>query len=335
MPPHGFTNLGGLDKITDARDVKLGAAVAPVYTFPPTLTNAKAWAMQVEYQGQQPACGPHAGCALEDMVRNSRFSPRWTWADVKTFDGWRLDSGTDNRSLFKSMTKTGVLDFDMLGNEVALSLQDYAHPTLSQAMKSNATTHSGYGYGFVQDLTWSGLKQFIFDHGPFILTVRVGVEWWQTADGMSSWQEKDVLPLRPLKSVVSGHFVLAHSYDEQYIYFLNSWSDAWGRKGHGYFGVNYMPWVNDGGTLFPLIFAKDLAFGMTDPDVYHLQKILNNDPRTQLAPSGPGSSGKETSYFGTLTKAAVIKFQALHSISPQSGYVGPLTRAVLNSVASF
>lgn len=330
MDPHGFSNLGGIDKPEDSRDIKLGAAAPAQYTFSPRLSNDKAWAMPIEYQGQQPACGAHGGAELKDLALESRFSPRFTWADIKTFDGFPLESGTDMRSIFKSITKAGALDFNLLGNDVSLSLTAYAHPAITQAMKLNAGKHSGMGYGFVQDLSFNGLKQFIADHGPTILLVRVGNEWWTAKNGTGSWAESDILPLRTPNPVVSGHFVVAHSYDEQYIYFVNHWSDAWGRKGHGYFDASYMPFVNDAGALFPLQFTKDLEFGMSDPDVKRLQQVLNKNQQTQVAIAGPGSPGAETEYFGNLTLLAVKKFQALHNV-PTTGYVGPLTRAVLNN----
>lgn len=325
--PHSFTNPGAQDKPVDARDIKLGAAAPSAYTFPPTLTNAAAWAMQIEYQGQQPACGAHAGAEMKDLALNSRFSPRFTWDDLKTFDGWAIDQGTDNRSVFKSITKSGVLDFNLLGNDVTLSEQVYAMSP-SMALRAEAIKNAGLGYGFIQDLTFNGIKQFISDHGPAILTVRVGAEWWTAANGVSSWQEKDILPLRPPAQVVSGHFVTVHSYDEQYIYFVNHWSDQWGRKGHGYFGQDYMHWVTDAGAFFPLTFTKDLSFGITDPDVISLQKYLNAHGYT-VAPSGSGSPGHETNYFGALTEDALRRFQAANNIKPVSGYFGPLTRAVI------
>lgn len=329
MIPHGFENLGGLDKPFDSRDIKLGAAAPAKYTFPPVLTNDKAWAMPVENQGQQPACGSHSGAEIKNLSLGARFSPRFTWAHIKTFDNLPLEVGTDIRSIFKSITKAGVLEFSKLGNDVSLSLPEYAKAPTEQ-MLALAKINSGMGYGFITDLTFNGLKQFIADHGPTIILLRVGKEWWSAPNGTASWDEKDILPLRPPAVVVSGHFVVCHSYDENYIYFVNHWSDAWGRKGHGYFGKNYMPHINDAGALFPLMFTKDLQQGMTDPDVKRLQQVLNRNPKTQVAVEGPGSPGGETEYFGSLTLAAVKKFQALKNI-PTTGYVGPLTRAALNA----
>jgi hypothetical protein len=55
-------------------------------------------------------------------------SPRFTWADIKTFDGYAIQDGTDMRSIFKSLTNTGAADFPLLGNDVSLPLAAYAHP---------------------------------------------------------------------------------------------------------------------------------------------------------------------------------------------------------------
>lgn len=337
MEPHAFTNLGGNARPEDKRDVKLGAAVLPTYTFVPEIKNNIAWGMQVEYQGQQPACGAHAGGGLQGIKKVSRFSPRYTWADIKTFDGFPIDAGTDMRSIFKSLTGTGALDFNLLGNNVDLALDQYAHlgltPQMFSLFKQNAATHKGDGYGFGQDTSFNGIKQFINDHGPAILLIQVGPEFWTAPNGVASWLEKDILPLRYPPSVISGHFIVAHSYDENYIYFLNSFGPTWGRAGHGYFGFNYVPRVLEIGTLYPLAFKKDLYLGMTDPDVLRLQQVLNKTGYSQVATSGAGSPGQETTYFGGLTKAMVLKFQQHNGISPQTGYCGPLTRAVINNLA--
>mgnify|MGYP001553392329 CR=1 FL=1 len=67
----------------------------------------------------------------------------------------------------------------------------------------------------------------------------------------------------------------------------------------------------------------DLSMGMTDPQVLVLQQILQAQgffPATQTP----------IEHFGPITLAAVKAYQAANGIS-QTGYVGPLTRAKLNS----
>lgn len=82
--------------------------------------------------------------------------------------------------------------------------------------------------------------------------------------------------------------------------------------------------------------SRGLDSGSTGTDVRTLQRILNTDPDTRVAVSGVGSPGQETTYFGPATTAAVKKFQVKYAIAKVGdagyGYVGPQTRAKLNSI---
>jgi hypothetical protein len=69
-------------------------------------------------------------------------------------------------------------------------------------------------------------------------------------------------------------------------------------------------------------FNVDFGIGTTSDDVKHLQEIL--------IAMGLLNIKEPTGYFGSLTKTAVMGYQTLKSITPVSGYVGPLTRAELN-----
>lgn len=79
-------------------------------------------------------------------------------------------------------------------------------------------------------------------------------------------------------------------------------------------------------------FTLDLKQGDRGTEVTNLQKALNTDSRTQVASSGAGSPGNESSYFGALTKAAVMKYQIIKGISA-TGMVDAATRAALNAVS--
>ncbi|MBS4052220.1 MAG: peptidoglycan-binding protein [Methylomonas sp.] len=79
----------------------------------------------------------------------------------------------------------------------------------------------------------------------------------------------------------------------------------------------------------------NLSLGMEHPQVLLLQKTLNAKGYV-IATEGPGSLGSETSKFGSLTRAAVRKFQcAVMQIcdgdehSTGYGFVGSKTRAAL------
>lgn len=88
-------------------------------------------------------------------------------------------------------------------------------------------------------------------------------------------------------------------------------------------------YANSLGSSSSYVFNADLKQGDRGTDVMNLQKVLNMDSRTQVASSGAGSPGNETSYFGGLTKSAVKNYQLIHGLMPD-GVVGAATRAELN-----
>jgi len=86
-------------------------------------------------------------------------------------------------------------------------------------------------------------------------------------------------------------------------------------------------------------FNTNLSQGSSSLDVMYLQMAFNANADTQVAASGVGSSGQETQFFGPLTRAAAIKYQEKNAsqvltpvgLSSGTGFVGPSTRAHLNS----
>ena len=90
----------------------------------------------------------------------------------------------------------------------------------------------------------------------------------------------------------------------------------------------------------PFSWNSNLKAGSSGNDVLRLQQFLNSDADTTIALSGVGSSGAETTTFGSLTKNAVIKFQNKYSaeilapngLSSGTGIVGVSTRAKLNAL---
>ena len=77
-------------------------------------------------------------------------------------------------------------------------------------------------------------------------------------------------------------------------------------------------------------FIRNLTIGSTGADVKALQVYLNTHGYV-IASGGAGSPGNETSRFGGLTRAALIKLQKAAGISPSVGFFGALTRAYVNS----
>ena len=86
--------------------------------------------------------------------------------------------------------------------------------------------------------------------------------------------------------------------------------------------------------------TRTLRAGISGNDVLNLQVFLNSDPDTRVASDGVGSSGNETTYFGSLTREAVRKFQAKYNIVSEGnenttgyGLIGPKTRAKIAEIS--
>jgi hypothetical protein len=86
-------------------------------------------------------------------------------------------------------------------------------------------------------------------------------------------------------------------------------------------------------------FTRSLTMGSRGDDVKCLQEYLNGAGHT-LASSGAGSPGGETTYFGSLTKNGVIKWQNANAavvlapvgLSAGTGYFGPSSRSAYASM---
>ncbi|MDP2696253.1 MAG: hypothetical protein Q8O87_03350 [bacterium] len=80
-------------------------------------------------------------------------------------------------------------------------------------------------------------------------------------------------------------------------------------------------------------FSRDLTVGSQGEDVKCLQQYLNG-AGYPVASSGFGSAGSETTYFGSLTRAAAAAWQAGNNVAPAFGYFGPISRAKFSSLAA-
>ncbi len=85
-------------------------------------------------------------------------------------------------------------------------------------------------------------------------------------------------------------------------------------------------------------FARSLRVRSMGEDVRQFQRFLNANGFL-IATNGAGSPGNETTYFGLLTRIALIGFQEAHAkdiltplgLTKGTGYFGPSTRAYLNA----
>lgn len=332
---HPFA-FGGVSRPQDSRYWDLGSVQPDLLgSTIPLIYFTDISGFTIEMQNALPNCGTEMGNEMQSIKKKMKGSPACLWKEIKKVDGLPPTDGTTMPAIFSSLKNKGLGNRGIVNEDTTQSLEAY---TDYSVITPDITAQEGFnkiqGYAFLNTITLDSIKQAIYKNGVVGLLVEVGREWWTNTKGQPDWSEQGILPLRPPQSVVSGHFITAYGYDENYIYFINHWSTAWGRNGIGYFGADYIHAVLEVGTVVEpsgkYQFTKDLSLGMKDADVFFLQKELNKTPETQVALIGPGSPGNETYYFGALTKNAVIRYQTLHSISPLSGYFGPLTRTEMN-----
>jgi peptidoglycan hydrolase-like protein with peptidoglycan-binding domain len=319
---------------------KVGAGVPIPATFMPEGFYPT---VDLDFQSQEPACGPFAGSYMKSLkmnlagVPNSHRSPQYLATTTKQIDGFPVDAGTDIYSLLTAMVKPGVCSFELGGNNSNLAVNDYYHLNITPEMTADANANSISSYAITYKPTFDQLKQAIFNNKGVIILMRVGENMYTP-----SWQESDILPLSATKYPMdSGHFVDGIAYDENYVYWANWWSKQWGKNGIGYFGADYMQWVDAIGTIvdrelllnpvLPQFTGLDMTIGTNNIQVKNLQIFLNNEGY-EVAASGPGSKGNETTYFGYLTQSALAEFQMKNNISPAKGYFGSITRGVINKL---
>ncbi len=317
-------SFGAIFQERDSRDYDLSRVASASPT--PAVFRPDYSKVPVTYQGKQPACGSHSGATLEGILSLNRGesetdnSPRFLWKEIKDIDGYPVEVGTDLYSILKTLKDKGVCGMSLTGNDVGISMADYRNLKVTDEMLKDAETRRIAAYATIYSPTFQQIKDAIYRNGAIVIQYRCGQNMY-----LPSWTK--CLPLSPDKYPMdSGHFVIGIGYDEKYTYFRNSWGTSWGVKGDGYFGEDYMPNVYAIGTAIdadratPEVtktkFLKDLRYGMTDPDVKALQKVLGV---------------VQTGYFGILTLAAVKKYQRDHNIFPQAGFVGSITRSSLNS----
>jgi hypothetical protein len=211
MPPK---NLGALERKPDPRDILLGSVQAPV-AIPASLIPDVSWLVR-NYQGQTPCCGAHASSHFQAILEHAltpdvsqRYTPRFSWIKIKAIDGYPLESGTDMRSILKSLTNDGADDFEPLENDVTLPITTYSDPSaVTPDMVTNASAKKVGSYGF-GNTDFESLCQAIYQNKAVLLLIKCDDGFWGTSTPTFTTPEY-------------GHFITAYGYDSDFIYIVDS-----------------------------------------------------------------------------------------------------------------
>ena len=283
-------------------------------------------------------------------INGKKYSPDFQYLLQKKFYDLNWDEGSAIINALKVGVKYGFLpanlwtitteaDRELPYAQYIAKLQQVTDVTIQNLLALCVDKIPGYASVDVSSST-SIASAIIESQAGILCRYSVGDEWYTDIHGNITWDASKLCPITPRNPATGGHAINMEKYN--YTVFLEQFqANTWGTEWCPTSGICYTNWntykpteawliLNTPPIIPPFQFLHDLSLGITSPDVLQLQIFLNKNPLTQIATIGAGSPGNETKFFGSLTKLAVIKFQHLHNITPSVGYVGLITRSVLN-----
>lgn len=370
---------GGIQSPPDYRDIPLSAlASASILPnkFMIDISKHPVW-----HQRKIGSCVGQTGAKNKqhlDFIETGemiQLSPRFLYAIAKARDGY-AGEGTFLRLVAKIMKDIGCATQATVVDDSTLTHEQYVYnrkeSSIPKAAFIEAAQYKIGGYAFADVKNVNSLKDAIVNHGGAMLLMRLGNEWFTSTKGRMSWKAKDILPLRAPMSIISGHAVWLYGYEDVVekgvartkFHIFNSWSDAWGDKGTGWFYYDQQaPFLNEAITLvdipnnikeqvktlptketFRYTFNRTLTRGSSGAAVIALQTALmidgsfNRDLYAELLANG------ELGWFGPVTADAIQVYQTKYALASlkeineiryiHGGIAGPKTRAHLNSWTS-
>lgn len=358
-----FTNLGANPSKRDYRSEIVAAhlaSVVPVNStpdLPKSLGNAFFQKNGILMQAKTPSCVSHSVVELMKLYwflktgKVINFNPQYL--HIKSaFPGAGSEDGRDEATVLSMAKSFGCCTSATLPINTDVSNAQYCDPSvITAAMDAEAAQYKIPGYTPV-GLTQESIRNAIKTYGAVGLVFQIGQEYYTSINGVTSWAQADIDPVRPPKVVISGHAVTGTGWNEDLDHLVNHWSFAWAQNGESDWIFNeWEPFLMEvwaiaevPGLLLQTVqglpaanefkhnFTAQLSRGMQGNEVRALQIALSIDGETTY----PEING----IFGPLTQQAVILFQQKYAsdiLYPQgltkpTGTVGPGSIRKLNQI---
>ena len=207
-------NIRNKRRKVNLKEFKLGKIQSPASIPNSYLPNLSIYPRY--YQGDQNACGAHAGAYLQTVKLTTsstsiaNLSPRFLWGEIFKIDPACIEEGTTMEDIFQKLEDTGICDLNLCPNNVQLSLTDYAEFPITQEMIDNAQNKITKSHAYLPNYPSSQeIKQAIFQNSAVLLLIHCDDGFFGTTTPTFT---------KP----IYGHFVVAVAYDDNSIYILDS-----------------------------------------------------------------------------------------------------------------
>lgn len=260
MPAQEFKNLGVIPYQRTGKELRLASAPVGLPVGVSTYQDDPFFNTTVLMQSQSPECGGFSlGFALEYLDGAPKLSGSFSYAYEKTVDGVPDTPGTTIEAVGEAAQNAGSCLYDLFPDDGTQEPFTAATPfsEASPEAKSDGLLKAGWIKVYLDDLSWQGIQNAILKYKVVLVEAKVGNEWWTSQYGkvipvgQTSWNKEDILPIKPPATVIDSHFfVLGGRFNPTEIWFANSWSPEWGAAGFGYFGPDYIPFIQNAFILY-------------------------------------------------------------------------------------